>query len=111
MIGYAEGWSSINRGMEKFVSLLLLGISMMFIPLFGEDAKVKMNEFIFAAKWGRRQLDFARIFIAFGAGTLLYLYGMAEYVFIKLLDFGSEGGNFFIQGEKRMFFVYSISYI
>ena len=56
MIGYAEGWSSINRGMEKFVSLLLLGISMMFIPLFGEDAKVKMNEFIFAAKWGRRQL-------------------------------------------------------
>lgn len=112
MIGYAEGWSSINRGMEKFVPLLLLGISMMFIPLFGEDAKVKMNEFIFAAKWGRRQLDFARIFIAFGAGTLLYLYGMAEYVFIKLLDFGSEGGNFFIQGEERMFFsVYPISYI
>lgn len=112
MIGYAEGWSSINRGMEKFVPLLLLGISIMFIPLFGEDAKVKMNEFIFAAKWGRRKLNFARIFIAFGAGTLLYLYGMAEYVFIKLLDFGSEGGNFFIQGEGRMFFsVYPISYI
>ena len=26
MIGYAEGWSSINRGMEKFVPVLLLGI-------------------------------------------------------------------------------------
>lgn len=112
MIGYAEGWSSINRGMETFAPLLLLGISMLLLPLFGEDVKVKMNEFISAAKWGRKQLDNARIFIAFGAGTLLYVYGMAEYVFLKLLDLGSGGGNFFIQSEERMFFsVYPISYI
>lgn len=112
VIGYAEGWSSLNRGMDNYIPFLLLGISMILIPLFGEDSKTNMRELILAAKRGRMPLDFARIITAFGAGSLLYLFSVTEYAFIKFINFGFEGGSLYIQGDESMLFsVYPISYI
>ena len=112
VIGYAEGWSSLNRGMENFVPFLILGISIILIPLFGEDARTNMNEFILASKWGRMPLNLSRIITAYGAGSLLYLCGISEYTFMKFLAFGCEGGNLPIQSDESMFFsIYSLSYM
>ena len=57
-------------------------------------------------------LAYARVMTAFGSGSLLYLYGMAEYAFIKLSAFGSEGGGLPVQSDETMLFsVYPVSYI
>lgn len=112
VIGYTEGWSSLIRGMEKFVPLLVLGISIILIPLFGEDAKTNMNEFILATKWGKMPLNLSRIITAYGVGSLLYMCGILGYTFMKFLAFGCEGGNLPIQSDESMFFsIYPLSYM
>lgn len=112
MVGYAVGWISLNCGMDQFVPLLLFGISILLIPLFGEDSKTRMGEFILSAKRGRMPLAYARILTAFGTGSVLYLYGVAEYAFIKLSAFGVDGGDLLIQSDETMLFsVYPVSYI
>ena len=110
--GYAEGWKTLNRDMGTFVSLLFIVISVLLLPLFGTDPKVSMNELYRSSKYGKIPLDTARILTAFIVGAALYALGMVLFFAIKMIPFGLDGGNQYIQSNMMTFFsLYNITYM
>lgn len=108
--GYAEGWKVLNADMGIFVSLLLILISVLLLPLFGVDSKSNMQELYRSAKYGKKQLDHARLLTTFLLGGFLYLSGIVIFFVIKMLPFGLEGWNQCIQSNRDTFFsVYNIT--
>lgn len=111
-MGYAEGWKILNEDMAKFVPLLLILIAIVLLPFFGDEPKTKMKELYRSTKYGKKKLDEARIIAAFLSGIILYLLGIILYFVIKIVPFGMEGGNQFIQSNATTFFsVYNITYL
>ena len=110
-LGYAEGWKNLNDGMDVFVPVLLVGISVLLLPLFGIDPKSDMTELYRSAKYGKAPLDHARIFTAYITGIFLYVTGIILYFVIKMIPFGLEGWNRCIQSSAKTFFsLYNITY-
>lgn len=110
--GYAEGWKTLNRDMGTFVSLLLIVISVLLLPLFGNDPAVNMNELYRSSKYGKRLLDISRILTAFIVGAVLYALGIVLFFTIKMIPFGLDGGNQYIQSNMTTFFsLYNITYL
>ena len=111
-MGYAEGWKALEETMGNFVFLLVIVISVLTLPLFGRDPAVKMEEMVRSSKYGKRQLDRARIIAAYLMATVLYACSMVVYFVIIMLPFGFDGANQFIQSNARTFFsLYNISYL
>jgi len=110
--GYAEGWKAINRDMGTFVPLLLIVISVLLLPLFGADPKISMGELCRSSRYGKKTLDTARILTAFIAGPALYIWGMVLFFAIRMMPFGLDGGNQYIQSNNATFFsLYNITYL
>ena len=111
-MGYAEGWKALEETMGSFVFLLVIVISVLTLPLFGRDPAVKMEKMVRSSKYGKRQLDRARIIAAYLMATVLYACSMVVYFVIIMLPFGFDGANQFIQSNARTFFsLYNISYL
>lgn len=111
-MGYAEGWKALEETMGSFVFLLVIVISVLTLPLFGRDPAVKMEEMVRSSKYGKRQLDRARIIAAYLMATVLYACSMVVYFVIIMLPFGFDGANQLIQSNARTFFsLYNISYL
>lgn len=111
-MGYAEGWKALEETMGSFVFLLVIVISVLTLPLFGHDPAVKMEEMVRSSKYGKRQLDRARIIAAYLMATVLYACSMVVYFVIIMLSFGFDGANQLIQSNARTFFsLYNISYL
>jgi len=111
-MGYAEGWKALEETMGNFVFLLVIVISLLVLPLFGRDPEVKMEEMVRSSRYGKRQLDRARIIAAYLTATVLYVCSMAVYFVIVMLPFGFDGANQLIQSNARTFFsLYNISYL
>ncbi len=109
-LGYAEGWKSLNDGMDVFVPVLLILIFVLMLPLFGMEPKSNMAELYRSTKNGKAPLDYARIFAAYIIGIFLYLSGMLLHFVIKMTPFGLKGGNQCIQGNVKTFFsLYNIT--
>ena len=110
--GYAEGWKMLNNGMDVFVPLLLILISVLLLPLFGIDPKSNMKELYRSTKNGKVPLDHARILTAYVTGAFLYLSGIILFFIIKMVPFGLEGWNQCIQSSVKTFFsLYNITYL
>jgi len=110
--GYAEGWKALNRDLGTFAPLLLIVISVLLLPLFGTDPKVSMNELYRSSRYGKKPLDTARILTAFIAGPVLYFLGMVLFFAIKMIPFGLDGGNQYIQSNTVTFLsLYNITYL
>ena len=110
--GYAEGWKVLNAGMNVFVPLLLILISVLLLPLFGIDPKSNMTELYRSTKYGKIPLDHARIFTAYITGTFLYLSGIVLHFVIKMMPFGLQVWNQCIQSNVKTFFsLYNITYL
>lgn len=108
--GYAEGWKILNADMGIFVALLLILISALLMPLFGVDSKSNMQELYRSTKYGKKQLDYARILTTFSLGIFLYISGITIFFTIKMLPFGLEGWNQCIQSNRDTFFsIYNIT--
>lgn len=111
-MGYAEGWKALEETMGNFVFLLVIVISLLALPLFGRDPAVKMEEMVRSSRYGKRQLDRARIIAAYLTATVLYACSMVVYFVIVMLPFGFDGANQLIQSNARTFFsLYNISYL
>ena len=111
-MGYAEGWKALEETMGNFVFLLVIVISVLVLQLFGRDPAVKMEEMVRSSKYGKRQLDRARIIAAYLTATVLYACSMVIYFVIIMLPFGFDGANQLIQSNVRTFFsLYNISYL
>ena len=111
-MGYAEGWKALEETMGNFVFLLVIVISVLVLQLFGRDPAVKMEEMVRSSRYGKRQLDRARIMAAYLTATVLYACSMVVYFVIIMLPFGFDGANQFIQSNARTFFsLYNISYL
>ena len=111
-MGYAEGWKALEETMGNFVFLLVIVISLLVLPLFGHDPAVKMEELVRSSRYGKRQLDRARIIAAYLTATVLYACSMVVYFVIVMLPFGFDGANQLIQSNARTFFsLYNISYL
>lgn len=111
-MGYAEGWKALEEMMGNFVFLLVIIISVLALPLFGRDPAVKMEEMVRSSRYGKRQLDRARIIAAYLMATILYACSMAVYFVIVMLPFGFDGANQPIQSNIRTFFsLYNITYM
>ena len=107
---YAEGWKVLNDGMNDFVPVLLILISVLLLPLFGIDSKSNMTELYRSTKLGKVPLDHARILAAYIIGFFLYLTGIALHFVIKMVPFGLKGGNQCIQSNVKTFFsLYNIT--
>lgn len=108
--GYAEGWKVLNDGMNVFVPVLLILISVLLLPLFGIDSKSNMTELYRSTKYGKVPLDHARVLAAYIIGVFLYLAGIALHFVIKMVPFGLKGGNQCIQSNVKTFFsLYNIT--
>lgn len=111
-MGYAEWWKALEETMGNFVFLLVIVISLLVLPLFGHDPAVKMEELMRSSRYGKRQLDRARIIAAYLTATVLYACSMVVYFVIVMLPFGFDGANQLIQSNVRTFFsLYNISYL
>lgn len=102
--GYAEGWKVLNDDMSIFIPILLILIAVLLLPLFGTDPKSNMKELYRATKYGKVQLDHARILAAFIIGISLYILGIILFFSLKMLPFGLEGWNQCIQSNVGTFF-------
>lgn len=111
-IGYAEGWKALEETMGNFIFLLVIVISVLVLPLFGRDPSVKMEEMVRSSRYGKRQLDKARITVAYLTATVLYVCSMTIYFVIIMLPFGFDGMEQPIQSNVRTFFsLYNITYM
>lgn len=111
-MGYAEGWKALEDMMGKFFFLLVIIISVLGLPLFGRDPAVKMEEMVRSCRYGKRQLDRARIAAAYLTATTLYVCSMAVYFVIVMLPFGFDGAGQPIQSNVSTFFsLYNITYL
>ena len=111
-MGYAEGWKVLAEKMGKFVLLIVIIISVLVLPLFGRDPSVRMEELVRSSRYGKRQLDMARIAAAYLTATVLYVCSMAIYVVIVMLPFGFDGAGQPIQSNVSTFYsLYSITYL
>lgn len=111
-IGYAEGWKAMEETMGNFIFLLVIVISVLVLPLFGRDPAVKMEEMVRSSRFGKRQLDKARITAAYLTSTVLYICSMTIYYVIVMLPFGFDGMEQPIQSNVRTFFsLYNITYM
>ena len=109
---YAEGWKALAEKMGNFVFLIVIIISVLVLPLFGRDPTVRMEELIRSSRYGKRQLDMARIIAAYMTATVLYVCSMAIYFVIVMLPFGFDGASQTIQSNVRTFFsLYNITYL
>lgn len=107
---YAEGWKVLNDGMNAFVPVLLILISVLLLSLFGIDPKSNMTELYRSTKLGKVPLDHARVLAAYIIGVFLYLTGIALHFVIKMVPFGLKGGNQCIQSNVKTFFsLYNIT--
>lgn len=108
--GYAEGWKVLNDGMNVFVPVLLILISVLLLPLFGIDPKINMTELYRSTKYGKAPLDHARVLAAYIIGVFLYLSGIVLHFAIKMVPFGLKGWNQCIQSNVKTFFsLYNIT--
>lgn len=108
--GYAEGWKVLNDGMNVFVPVLLILISVLLLPLFGIDPKINMTELYRSTKYGKAPLDHARVLAAYIIGAFLYLSGIVLHFVIKMVPFGLKGWNQYIQSNVKTFFsLYNIT--
>lgn len=108
---YAEGWKMLAEGMGNFVFLLVIIISVLLLPLFGRDPSVQMEELVRSTRYGKRQLDIARITAAYLTATVLYICSMAIYFAAVMLPLGLDGADLPIQSNAGTFFsLYNISY-
>lgn len=111
-MGYAEGWKALEEKMGNFVFLIVVIISVLVLPLFGRDPAVQMEELVRSSRYGKRQLDMARITAAYLTATVLYVCSMAIYFVIVILPFGFDGASQPIQSNVRTFFsLYNITYL
>ena len=109
---YAEGWKVLAEKMGNFVFLIVIIIAVLVLPLFGRDPAVQMEELVRSSRYGKRQLDTARITAAYLTATVLYVCSMAIYFVIVMLPFGFDGANQPIQSNVRTFFsLYNITYL
>ena len=109
---YAEGWKVSAEKMGNFVLLIVIIISVLVLPLFGHDPAVRMEELVRSSRYGKRQLDMARITAAYLAATVLYVCSMAIYSIIVMLPFGFDGADQPIQSNVMTFFsLYNITYM
>lgn len=109
---YAEGWKALEEKMGNFVFLIVMIISVLVLPLFGRDPAVQMEELVRSSRYGKRQLDMARITAAYLTATVLYVCSMAIHFVIVMLPFGFDGASQPIQSNVRMFFsLYNITYL
>lgn len=109
-MSYAEGWKNLNQGMGKFVSILLIVISILILPIFGSEPQTKMKELYRSSRYGKKKLDRAKIILSYPIGVVLYLIGVMIHFIVKMLPFGFEGGNQPIQSHASTFFsLYNIS--
>lgn len=109
---YAEGWKALEEKMGNFVFLIVVIISVLVLPLFGRDPAVQMEELVRSSRYGKRQLDMARITAAYLTTTALYVCSMAIYFVIVMMPFGFDGANQPIQSNVRTFFsLYNITYL
>ncbi len=81
---WAEGWKVLNDGMGVFVALVLVLISVLLLPLIGIDPKNNMQELCRGTKYGKRQLDHARILTAFYQ-ELFFMWLVFSYILLKAL--------------------------
>ncbi len=111
-MGYAEGWKALAEKMGNFVFLIVIIIAVLVLPLFGRDPAVQMEELVRSSRYGKRQLDTARITAAYLTATVLYVCSMAIYFVIVMLPFGFDGASQPIQSNVRTFFsLYNITYM
>lgn len=111
-VGYAEGWKALEETMGNFVFLLTIVISVLVLSLFGRDPAVRMEEMVRSSRYGKRQLDRARVMAAYLTASILYVCSMAVYFVIVMLPFGFDGANQPIQSNVRTFFsLYNINYM
>lgn len=109
---YAEGWKVLAEKMGNFVFMIVIIIAVLILPLFGRDPAVQMEELVRSSRYGKRQLDMARIAAAYLTATVLYVCSIAAYFVIVMLPFGFEGANQPIQSNVRAFFsLYNITYL
>lgn len=107
---YAEGWKELNGGMGSFTTILLIIIAIILLPLVGNDSGKNMTELYRSTKYGKRQLDHARIAVAFLIGSVLYFLGILIHFVIKMMPFGLDGWNQYIQSNADTFFsLYNIT--
>lgn len=109
---YAEGWKVLAEKMGNFVFLIVIIIAVLVLPLFGHDPAVQMEELVRSSRYGKRQLDRARITAAYLTSTVLYVCSMSIYFVVVMLPFGFDGANQPIQSNVRTFFsLYNITYL
>lgn len=107
---FAEGWKVLNDDMGIFVAFVLVLISVLLLPLVGIDPQNNMQELCRGTKYGKGQLDHARIFTAFLSGAFLYMVSVSLYFLIKIVPFGLGGWNQCIQSNSNTFFsLYNIT--
>lgn len=111
-MGYAEGWKALEEVLGNFVFLIIVIVSVLILPLFGRDPAVQMEELVRSGRYGKRELDMARIIAAYLMATILYVCSMVIYFVIIMLPLGFDGAGQPIQSNVRTFFsLYNITYL
>lgn len=108
---YSEGWKNINRTLGVIIPLIMILISIIILPVFGEVDKYNMTEMFLTTKYGDFELRVSKIIAALKISFTIFAIGIISTIIVNGLLFGLEGFNLPIQNNPIYFFsVHNISY-
>lgn len=112
LLGYKEGWKSLNSDMGQIGVLALFLSSFLVLPIFAQNPKTRMKELCMSTQKGKMLHYKARIAAGVLTALLVYIPSLSIFVIIRLIILGFQGGKLPIQSSVTYFFsAWNVTYV
>lgn len=101
VMGYAEGWKIITDNFYMQIYALWAILMFIFLPIYNEDRRFKMEGLIAATEFGSDRLNRIRIRNVYEIISGLYLGAVVIYLLFIFMMYGIEGYDLMIQNSPK----------
>lgn len=101
VMGYAEGWKIIIDNFYMQIYTLWVILMFIFLPIYNEDRRFKMEGLIAATEFGSDRLNRIRIRNVYEIIGGLYFVAVVIYLLFIFMMYGIEGYNLLIQNSPK----------
>lgn len=101
IMGYAEGWKIVTENFYIQIYALWIVLMLIFLPIYNEDHRFKIDELISSTEFGTKKLSKIRIRNVYEIICELYFWAVAIYLFLIFMVYGIDGYNLPIQNSPK----------
>lgn len=98
--GYSQGWQSLFSDLQQISVLLIIMVAILISPVFSREYRDKTAPVIYTSKYGKSKVVTSKIIASISISTSLYFLTVGLYSFIKLIIFGFDGYDLYIQSSS-----------